>query len=144
MEEDIKIIEDRVTTLKRHIKNYEESDCKTNVYQQLVKECKAIENLLKRYKELEEKNIEILQELLTERVTNKVISNNIINYQEELKNSIPISVIQNKIDEIDKELKDLTVCLCVRGNGKAHKTVQQMLKLARKNALQELLEERNK
>lgn len=46
--EDIKILDDRVTTLKRHIKNYEESDCKTNVYQQLVKECNATENLLER------------------------------------------------------------------------------------------------
>ena len=44
--EDREILEERVTTLKRHIKNYEESNCKTNIYQQLVKECKAIENIL--------------------------------------------------------------------------------------------------
>lgn len=56
MEEDLKILEERVTTLKRHIKNYEESDCKTNVYQQLVKECRALENLLTRYKEMAEEN----------------------------------------------------------------------------------------
>lgn len=46
MEEDIKILEERVITLKRHIKNYEESNCKTDVYQQLVKECDAIVNVL--------------------------------------------------------------------------------------------------
>ena len=53
---DIEVLEERVTTLKRHIKNYEESDCRTNVYQQLVKECNAIENLLNRIKDLEEIN----------------------------------------------------------------------------------------
>lgn len=53
---DIEVLEERVTTLKRHIKNYEESDCRTNVYQQLVKECNAIENLLTRNKDLEEIN----------------------------------------------------------------------------------------
>lgn len=50
---DIEVLEERVTVLKRHIKSYEESDCKTNIYQQLVEECNAIENLLKRNKELE-------------------------------------------------------------------------------------------
>ena len=51
MEEYIKILEERITTLKRHIKYYEESDCKTDIYHQLVEECRALENLLTRYKE---------------------------------------------------------------------------------------------
>ena len=54
MEEDIKILEERITMLKRHIKYYEESDCKTDIYYQLVKECKALETLIKGYRELKE------------------------------------------------------------------------------------------
>ena len=45
-EEAIELLKERVITLKRHIKNYEESHCKTNIYQQLVKECQAIETVL--------------------------------------------------------------------------------------------------
>ena len=51
---DIEVLEERAITLKRHIKYYEESDCLTDVYQQLVEECNAIENLLKRNKDLEQ------------------------------------------------------------------------------------------
>ena len=45
-EEAIKELKERVTTLKRHIKLYEESDCKTNIYQQLIIEKQAIETVL--------------------------------------------------------------------------------------------------
>ena len=130
MEEDIKILEERVTTLKRHIKNYEESDCKTNVYQQLVKECNAIENVLQ---ELKYNKIQF-ETQLREKLDSQA-------------NSIPISVIQNKIDEITK-YRDLAKELIERnvviadsdslnyGRAEAHdKDIQ---------VLQELLEERNK
>lgn len=52
-EEAIKELKERVTTLKRHIKLYEESDCKTNIYQRLIIEKQAIETVLT---ELEKKN----------------------------------------------------------------------------------------
>jgi 5'-deoxynucleotidase YfbR-like HD superfamily hydrolase len=63
MEEELKILEERVIMLKRHIRYYEESDCKTDRYHQLVKECNAIENLLKRYKELEEENTRLREDV---------------------------------------------------------------------------------
>ena len=64
MEEDIEILEERITMLKRHIKYYEESDCKTDIYHQLVEECRALENLLTRYKQLEEENKKMAKEYL--------------------------------------------------------------------------------
>lgn len=52
---------------------------------------KAIENLLKRYKELEEENIKL--------------EGNKIGYQLALKECIPISVIQNKYKEYEWAIK---------------------------------------
>lgn len=125
MEEDIKILEERVTTLKRHIKNYEESDCKTNIYQQLVKECNALENLIKRYKELEEEN-----KLLTEKADTY--------YELYWEKCIPISVIQNKIGEYREENRKLY-------NEEGIIVNERMVKnKLRAEVLQELLEERNK
>lgn len=46
LEEDIKIVEERIETLNKHIYNYEKSECRTSVYQELVKEKQAFENLL--------------------------------------------------------------------------------------------------
>lgn len=100
MEEDIKILEERVTTLKRHIKNYEESDCKTNVYQQLVKECNATENLLTRYKQLEEKKERII-------IEKAEALQEVRKYKAKVKDSIPKSKIKEKIEELNQEEKDL-------------------------------------
>lgn len=47
--EDIKIVEERIETLNKHISNYEKSECRTSVYQELVKEKQAIENILNAY-----------------------------------------------------------------------------------------------
>ena len=55
IEEDIKTVVERVKTLNRHIKNYEKIDCKTEVYQGLVKEREAILNVLNRLKTLEKR-----------------------------------------------------------------------------------------
>lgn len=88
MEEDIKILEERVTMLKRHIKNYEESDCKTNVYQQLVKECDATVNVLHELKY----NKTQFETQLREKLDLQA-------------NSIPISVIQNKINTYKEMIK---------------------------------------
>ena len=85
---------------------------------------KAIENLLKRYKELKADNYEC---------------NNIISEQIDIiKNSIPISVIQNKIKATEKEIDDLME------NGDVYNdnvSTYNDLKL-KIEVLQELLEER--
>ena len=98
--EDMKILEERVTTLKRHIKNYEESDCKTNVYQQLVKECRALENLLTRYKQLEEENKELVRQY--EYQGAKMI-NEYMSFKNVKKLFIPKSKVKEKIEEYDKQ-----------------------------------------
>lgn len=56
MEEDIKILEEKVIALERHIKIYEEIDCRTAVYEELVKEKQATSNVLSRLKQLEKEN----------------------------------------------------------------------------------------
>lgn len=50
-------------------------------------------------KKLEEKNTDIAERLYTERMANKVMSNNIIGYQEELENSIPKSKLKIILDK---------------------------------------------
>lgn len=132
MEEDIKILEERITMLKRHIKYYEESDCKTDIYHQLVKECKALENLLTRYKQLEEENKDIREDnyayhqLLRMQNQREYRSKFLKDFQKEygkntmpdydeiyerydkqkkqLENSIPKSKIKEKIEELEGEL----------------------------------------
>ena len=93
--EDMKILEERITMLKRHIKYYEESDCKTDIYHQLVKECKALQNLIARYKELEEENEQL------EAIKNEAIRR--YNFE-----SIPVSKVKDKIEELKKKVEELT------------------------------------
>lgn len=104
MEEDIKILEERITMLKRHIKYYEESDCKTDRYYQLVKECKALENLLTRYKQQKEE-LESIKEIY---YTQKEMDNVMERYRKLVKNSIPKSKIKEKIQEITN-MRDTTI-----------------------------------
>lgn len=105
MEEDIKILEERVIMLKRHIKNYEESDCKTNVYQQLIKECQAIETLIKEYKNLQQieqehkKENGALREIIKELEQNQC-THNIDN------GCIRKSKVQEKIEELKRQEKE--------------------------------------
>lgn len=54
-------------------------------------EIRALEHLIKAYKELEEKN--------------KKKSIEIICYQEELENSIPVSLVEEKIEELNRKIK---------------------------------------
>ena len=95
---DIEVLEERVTTLKRHIKNYEESDCRTNVYQQLVKECNAIENLLKERQSDKER----IKELEEERDLYRSQVNSAFD-----RGFIHISKIEEMLEELDKEEKEL-------------------------------------
>ena len=100
---DIEELEARVTTLKRHIKNYEENDCLTDVYQQLVKECRAIENLLKE-RQSDKERIKDLEEKIKWKTDN---TNKLIEVTNLYLNSIPKSLIKEKIEELNKEYKKL-------------------------------------
>ena len=46
LEEAIQELQEKIKALNTHIKNYEKSDCKTNIYLQLVKEKNAIKTVL--------------------------------------------------------------------------------------------------
>ncbi len=50
LEEAVELLQEQIEMLDRHIKNYEESNCKTNIYLQLVKEKQAIETVLQELK----------------------------------------------------------------------------------------------
>ena len=52
-EEAVNELKERIRTLNRHIKNYEESKCETNIYIQLKKESKAIEKVLNELESLQ-------------------------------------------------------------------------------------------
>ena len=75
MEQDIKILEKHLS----FIKNFDNGS----------KYIPALENLIKAYKDLEEKN--------------KKKSIEIICYQEELENSIPVSLVEEKIEKLKNE-----------------------------------------
>lgn len=46
IEEDIKILKEKLDMLNKHISNYKKTNCKTAVYTELVKEAIAIKNIL--------------------------------------------------------------------------------------------------
>lgn len=148
MEEDIKILED--------LKNKWELNAFGDMVNVLsLNEIKAIENLLKRYKELEEENKQLridntnslcekCSELakqvgITEEDTSKILKD----YRDKVENSIPISVIQNTLDNIDRELEEKYSAEKISvfsGN-----TYMEKFKLlGSRHVLQKLLEERNK
>lgn len=56
MDEDIKIVEEKIKALNLHIDNYYKNDCETSVCKELVKERNALENLLSRLKTAERMN----------------------------------------------------------------------------------------
>lgn len=122
MEEDIKILEERVITLKRHIKNYEESNCKTNIYQQLIKECQALENLIKGYRELEKENMYLKEYIWKAPNLNEMTAVAYRNIQEDAyirgraeeqqkaeqiiyEHYIPKSKVKEKIEEYKKKIE---------------------------------------
>lgn len=215
MEEDIKTIENIIDTLKFHIEyeNYEE-----NILDECKRDIKALENLLKRHKKLEEENKKFKKDILTfkddsgdyyeitieeimslhdkcceleeevesqdktidklveeqqERekyvhsleeenaklridnteklceecselakevgITEEDTSKILKDYRDKVENSIPISVIQNTLEDINKKEKEELKGL----KGQDRYFVKQMYQYMKK-PLQELLEERNK
>ena len=120
MEEDIKILEEYFELTKSgyivypHDKEYKALQNLLTKYKQLEQENEKLkeatiinknlyEEVCNKNKELEDKCIDIAERLYTERMANAVMSNNIKGYQEELANSIPKSLIKEKIEELDKE-----------------------------------------
>ena len=88
-EEDIKILEEFI--------KYFEAEAISRKYRRNISitvgedDIEALEHLIKAYKELEEKN--------------KKKSIEIICYQEELENSIPVSLVEEKIEELNEYYK---------------------------------------
>ena len=107
MEEDIKILEEQLNAYKRHLETYEKEDCLTSVYYELKKYATALENLIKGYRELDKKNTDILEKLITERMVTKVMSKNIKGYQEALENSIPKSKVKELKEENEKRIDEM-------------------------------------
>lgn len=105
--ENIKILEEHLS----FIKNFDNGS----------KYIPALENLIKAYKELEEKN--------------KKKSIEIICYQEELENSIPVSLVEEKLKK--EKLPNIIV-----GGRRNAKTLEYGKKLGRIEMCEELLEKR--
>ncbi len=150
MEEDIKILEEMIEDLEYKHKTFGLSD----------KYYKTLERFLKRYKELEEENKELLEVRVSASAHTRIIE-----LEEENKNQkealnqankkilaqkgqlkvfnekqfIPISVIQNKIDELKKHIIDSRSVIETITGEKSNFEILTEIKMS---ALQELLEER--
>lgn len=124
MEEDIKILEEKIKALNLHINNYYKNDCETSVCKELVKEKKAIENLIKGYK------VEKLRNTLDEQ-----------SLKEALENYIPKSKVKEKIEELDKKILEYEA---YRETGKEtdEEYYDFIANSARKKVLQELMGEK--
>ena len=115
IEKDIKTVEERVETLNRHIKNYEKIDCKTEVYQGLIKERSALENILELVKD---KTIHLSDEEYRQVIENaqKDIKQK---YEDKIKNKIEEvedvldmckadgNVARYKMQQLEEEIEDL-------------------------------------
>jgi hypothetical protein len=124
MEEDIKILEEYIEPRLKNLYN-----CEFGYEVIRGKELQAIENLLKRYKELEEIN-----GTLSSAINISVAHN---------KESIPISVIQNTLDDIDRELEAYKK-LVELGKETDCEYYDNVANLRTKQVLKEILEKGNK
>ena len=172
IEDYIKRIESIIKTLSEHI---EFEDYDEDVLKEASEDKEAIENLLKRYKELEEENkkykklanknleneiilreknapedIYLLQNRIEElekvnssikylneglRLDKNILTDMVNDLQEQRRNSIPISVIQNKLEKLKEKEQELSDDEGFWGSSEL---------LYQINILEELLEERNK
>lgn len=102
-EEDIKILEEQLKQYKRHLENYEKDDCLTSVYYELKKYAVSLEHLIKAYKELEEKNKELISDNLEYQRTLDIFDKRTYRkkYLEERRNEEP-NLLYPDADEIYK------------------------------------------
>ena len=132
MEEDIKILEGECDCIY-----FENGKCQYNNGKSKCDKGQAIENLLKRYKELEEM---LKHRIKYTRELEQDLFENARNYV------IPISVIQNKIMNLNLEIEKLQIEY-EKEVVNAYKQVnlgKQTMLSEKVKLLQELLEERNK
>ena len=131
MEEYIKILEEFLETEKKYIKDKEyhkEYNISKEAIQRAKEWAEAIEYLLKQNKDLTETTIRLSKECVELEEENKRLNANLVYRKLQLTESIPISVIQNKIDEIKLRLKDDCIAL------------HEFQRLAKIDVLQELLD----
>ena len=112
IEQDIKRLKEKINNIKKY---------NTYRYDWTETDVQTVENLIKAYKELEEKN--------------KKKSIEIICYQEELENSIPVSLVEEKLKK--EKLPNIIV-----GGRRNAKTLEYGKKLGRIEMCEELLEKR--
>ena len=100
MEEDIKTVEElkyQLIMRNREIENDRDNEVLMSFYEERAEQIQAIENLLKGYRELEEENKNLSKDYYD-------LGSNYCDLDEKCKNSIPISVIQNKMDELENTI----------------------------------------
>lgn len=139
MEEDIKIVEDFIEYSQEMINDMEyERPVDVTIHQTQVT---ALENLIKGYRELEEENEKLIQDLHEMTISNNHKKENWV-HKNCLNGYIPKSKIKNKKEELEKE-KEETYTKFLAGNRKDEflSTKGKMLEGATK-ALQELMEDK--
>ena len=95
LEKDIKTVEEKIKSLDNHIANYERNDCKTAVYQELVKERNAISNVVNELKRIRNFDIDnLIEDYETRQFVHK---DNILKIIKELN----IDIERNKRREIN-------------------------------------------
>lgn len=130
MEEDIKILEELSKKTIVDILGYSRFVLRSEYRLPL-------ENLLKRYKELEEKETEKFLKVLEDNSKTTLVKE-VMELRAKLQDYVPISVIQNKKNEYEKMLKATYTDPTYSGDNRRRECLEAL------QVLQELLEERNK
>ena len=134
IEEDIEIIEYNMKCIRNVMNNFEDKLCE-NMQTKTDEVSKIIDNILSDYKRVLKENKE-LKKFITEGITIEPNSP-YKNYQLDFlrKNFIPVQKVK---DKIEKEKLPLVII----GGRKNKKTLEYGIKLGRRQALRELIEER--
>ena len=102
MKEDIEIIEEMIEVYRSCSVDEEGFDMRVDIAF-MKKECKALENLLTRYKQLEKENEKLNQLKEKHNVRINDLCALVDNFAY---NSIPVSLVEEKIEELDKQLEE--------------------------------------
>ena len=99
LKEAIKVQEERLESLNSHIKNYEESDCKTSNYQNLCTERDSTICILQYLKDSidKEKQIETIMNSLEDEIS-------LYKYQRELQYDVPTEISYDECLEKEAQL----------------------------------------